>query len=272
MTILEHISAKPDLTNKNLATPLHLACKSDKESVAKFLIGCGVDVNCQDEHGQTPLLVCCIHGHHTLASMIIESAVAGHTPEPLEPNLKDHRGLTPMNCAAIRGDLELCKMLKNRGNAGLEDASPKGCTPLLYAARGGYSELVRFLVERGASPLKQDHAGGTVLHHAIEKGHLDVLRVLIEQGIDVQAAIEVADNAGRTPLYEAIDNNASNSLVSFLIKKRSQGGFGAKVNVVDYNGHSPLYCSVRETNMELVKILIDEGEAKVDLYGTETKF
>lgn len=59
-----------------------------------------------------------------------------------------------------------------------------------------------------------------MLHHAIEKGHLDVLRVLIEEGIDVQAAIEVADNAGRTPLYEAIDNNASASLVSFLIRKR----------------------------------------------------
>lgn len=88
----------------------------------------------------------------------------------------------------------------------------------------------------------------------------------------MQAAIEVSDNAGRTPLYEAIDSNASASLVSFLIRKRQAGGFGARVNVTDYNGHSPLYCAVRETNFELVRILLDEGEAQVDLYGSETKF
>jgi ankyrin repeat protein len=42
---------------------------------------------------------------------------------------------------------------------------------LLYASRGGYAEVVRYLLEKGSSPLKQDNAGGTVLHHAIEKGH-----------------------------------------------------------------------------------------------------
>ncbi len=63
MVLIERTTAKADLVNANLATPLHLACKNSRESVAKFLIGCGVDVNCQDEHGQTPLLICCIHGH-----------------------------------------------------------------------------------------------------------------------------------------------------------------------------------------------------------------
>jgi len=203
---------------------------------------------------------------------LIDSSIAGHTPEPLDPDLKDSRGLTALNCSAIKGDQQMVELLRGRGNANLEESSPKGCTPLLYASRGGYQEMVRYLLQRGASSLKQDNAGGTVLHHAIEKGHLDVLRVLIEEGIDVQAAIEVADNAGRTPLYEAIDNNASASLVSFLIRKRQAGGFGAKVNVTDYNGHSPLYCAVRETNFELVRVLLDEGEAQVDLYGTETKF
>lgn len=89
--------------------------------------------------------------------------------------MKDHRGLTPLNCAAIRGDLKLSKLLAERGGAGVEESSPKGCTPLLYAARGGYHDVVRYLLERGASPLKQDTSGGTVLHHAIEKGHFEVL-------------------------------------------------------------------------------------------------
>jgi len=67
MLLLERTGIKPDLVNAQLATPLHLACKNNRESVARFVIGCGVDVNMQDEHGQTPLLICCIHGHFEMA-------------------------------------------------------------------------------------------------------------------------------------------------------------------------------------------------------------
>jgi ankyrin repeat protein len=52
--------------------------------------------------------------------------------------MKDQRGLTPLNCSAIKGDLKLTRLLIERGGAIVEEASPKGCTPLLYAARGGY--------------------------------------------------------------------------------------------------------------------------------------
>lgn len=51
-----------------------------------------------------PLLICCIHGHFDLAKMLIDASAAGHLPEPLEVDMKDHRGLSPLNCAAIKGD------------------------------------------------------------------------------------------------------------------------------------------------------------------------
>jgi ankyrin repeat protein len=152
------------------------------------------------------LLICCIHGHFELAKLLIDASSSGHLPEPLEVDSKDHRGLSPLNCAAIKGDLELVIMLVSNGGANVEGPSPKGCTPLLYAARGGYAEVTRFLLKKGASAMRQDNAGGTVLHHAIEKGHSDVLQVLIEHGVDVHAAIEIPDNGGRTPIFEAVDN------------------------------------------------------------------
>ena len=45
MLLLERSGSKPDLPNAQLATPLHLACRHDREGVVRFLIGCGVDVN-----------------------------------------------------------------------------------------------------------------------------------------------------------------------------------------------------------------------------------
>lgn len=117
MLLLERTGAKPELVNAQLATPLHLACKNNRISIAKFLIGCGVDVNHQDEHGQTPLLICCIHGNFELASLLIEASIAGHLPEPIEVDLADSRGLTPLNCASIKGDFEMVKVLVSRGSA-----------------------------------------------------------------------------------------------------------------------------------------------------------
>jgi ankyrin repeat protein len=93
--------------------------------------------------------------------------------------------------------------------------------------------VVSFLLEKGASPLKQDTSGGTVLHHAIEKLHFEVLQALIAHGVDVYSAIEIADNAGRTPIFEAVDSNASVEMIKFLTSKRSKGGFGASVNVIN---------------------------------------
>ncbi len=50
------------------------------------------------------------------------------------------------------------------------------------------------------------------MHHAIEKGHLNVLETMLQHGVDVYSAIEIADNAGRTPLFEAVENlNDENS-------------------------------------------------------------
>lgn len=43
------------------------------------------------------------------------------------------------------------------------------------------------------------------MHHAIEKGHINVLEVMLEHGVDVYSAIELADNSGRTPLFEAVE-------------------------------------------------------------------
>lgn len=50
------------------------------------------------------------------------------------------------------------------------------------------------------------------------------------------SAIEIPDNAGRTPIYEAIDNHEDADIIRLLTKSRKDGGFEAKVNISNYNG------------------------------------
>ena len=56
------------------------------------------------------------------------------------------------------------------------------------------------------------------------------------------------------------------NLIKILTKprRRQDGGFGAKVNVVNYNGQTPLFQAVKNGNFEAVKTLIEMGAA-VDL-------
>jgi ankyrin repeat protein len=49
--------------------------------------------------------------------MLVEASNVGHLPEPIEVDLPNHQGLTPLNCAAIKGDLEMVKCLVGRGGA-----------------------------------------------------------------------------------------------------------------------------------------------------------
>jgi len=128
---------------------------------------------------------------------------------------------------------------------------------------------VSFLLSRGASALVQDLSGGSVLHHAVEKGHLCVLQVLQEHGLETTQAVEIADNAGRTPLFEAVENNAGTDIIRMLVRKRGENGLGAKVNVLNYRGQTPLYSAVREGNMQVVRILVEEAGALVDLNAGE---
>lgn len=130
------------------------------------------------------------------------------------------------------------------------------------------------MVEKKADALKQDNAGGTVLHHAIEKNNIGVLETMLANGVNIYSAIEIADNAGRTPIFEAVENlNGENNtaaiqIIDILTKSRQEGGFGANPNVVNYNGQTPLFAAARLGSLLAVKALFLAG-AKPDLNGGE---
>jgi ankyrin repeat protein len=88
-------------------------------------------------------------------------------------------------------------------------------------------------------------------------------------GVDVYSAIEIADNAGRTPLFEAVENeDPSMDMIKILTNKKSENGFGANPNVINYSGQTPLFSAARSGSFEAVKALIEAGAA-LDLNNGE---
>jgi len=145
-------------------------------------------------------------------------------------------------------------------------------TPLHMAANRGLLEATRILIERGASINVRDSSDRTPLHpifHHIsgtfDDTYFDVVRYLLEHGIDVDAQSNTED---ATPLHQA----------------SSYGGFkvaqllldhGADINVRDKNGRTPLHGSVVDMADDLddyffdtVQFLLEHG-ADVHALGND---
>ena len=80
---------------------------------------------------------------------------------------------------------------------------------------------------------------------------------MLGQGVDVYSAIEIADNAGRTPIFEAVENldevpEPDLTMLDMLVNKKEENGFGANPNVCNYSGQTPLFSAVRQNCLPAV--------------------
>ncbi|KAL1203103.1 Acyl-CoA-binding domain-containing protein 2 [Cardamine amara subsp. amara] len=96
-------------------------------------------------------------------------------------------------------------------------------------AREGEVENLLKSIESGIPVNARDSEGRTPLHWAIDRGHLDIAKVLVEKNADVNAK----DNEGQTPLHYAVvcDREA---IAEFLVKQK------ANTASKDGDGNSPL--------------------------------
>jgi uncharacterized protein len=140
----------------------------------------------------------------------------------------------------------------------LLDASPElvnavagdGFQPLGLAAFFGQDEVVRLLLMRGAAVDSPSHNLMRVmpLHSAAANRHLEICRMLLENGAPVNAT--QADDF--TPLHEAAQNGQL-EMVRLLLD------YGAEVNVRKTDSLTPLTLAVQYGHVEVVELLKAQG-------------
>jgi len=200
-------------------------------------------------------------------------------------------GVTPLIFAARQGDLESVRLLLEHG-ADVNAQSEGGWTPLLTAVQNRYYVLASFLLEHGADPKIQNQGGWSPLYLAtdnrnIEGGdyptrkpdmdHLQIIRLLIERGADVNTRMHSSTETrtvfthqwlyedGATPFLRAAQSSDL-TLMKLLLER----GADPKLNTDD--GTTPLmvasgigwvegvtYEWSREANVQAVQMLLDLG-------------
>ncbi|KAF8733901.1 hypothetical protein HU200_014757 [Digitaria exilis] len=109
-------------------------------------------------------------------------------------------GLGALHAAAMKGNVDVCRYLVEVLKFDINSvSSPElGITPLISAASEGQIAAVRYLLDKGADPNKQDHEGYAPLHDAAKGGFDEIARLLLSGG----AIVDISSAEG-TPLHAA---------------------------------------------------------------------
>jgi ankyrin repeat protein len=129
------------------------------------------------------------HGADIHARSDVWSQVMAAPPHGLLEYNRDipHGGDTALMFAARVGDLTSAKLLIGAG-ANVNDADAWGVSALVLAAHSGYTDLVAFLLDRGADP-NAAKAGFTALHAAIMRRDETMAAALLGHGADSKAPL-----------------------------------------------------------------------------------
>jgi hypothetical protein len=144
-------------------------------------------------------------GHTQLVAPLMNLSKVTRTCIHLQPimmNVKNMYGRTQLHHCAINGLTTSVKRLLSIRNINVnvkDDVS--GWTPLHWAAYNGHVEITRLLLQNGAEVNARSNEVYTPLHCAAIHGHVDILHLLVENGADLEAQA----NNGWRALHSATD-------------------------------------------------------------------
>ncbi len=254
------------VTKHDRFTPLHRAAQRGRVEIITLLLdkGAKVDGGWQPKAFEPPItpLQFAVRERHLDAARLL--LARGATVDASHLGI----GNTPIYDAVDQGDTEMVKLLLRKG------ANPKQENPLFGALASGKMELIQLFIDRGAD-LKTDprllmyaaisgkkqmvelvlskgfniadaeNRGISALAYASQNGHLDIVRLLLEKGVDPN----LIGTAFNSPLAVA----ASPEIAELLIKHK------AKVNEPDRHGITPMLAAVLRGNRPLAELLESHG-------------
>jgi ankyrin repeat protein len=184
-------------------TALMWAVGRDDASIMKLLLASGATVDAATRAGEKPAARPPGAGGGSHGVGIVRSGVPPQGEQQPAPG-----GMTALLLASRDGHLNAAKLLVEVG-ADVNLADPNGMTPLLMALTNGQLDVAKFLLEHGANPSRADWWGRAPLWAAVDarnlavrsgapthengidrKAALDVIKVLIERGVDVNARVK----------------------------------------------------------------------------------
>src|SRR5579871_1966371 len=242
---LLNAGANPNAALLSGETPLMVAARGGYPEVVEQLLAKGANPNAHGTRGQTALMwavsqqhpdvVKVLLAHHTDLSLKsdVYNEVMAIPPHGYLPYNKaiPHGGETALMFAARVGDLESAKLLVAAG-ANVKDEDAWGVSATVLAAHSGFTDLVLFLLDKGADPNAAPN-GFTALHEAVMRRDEKMVASLLDHGA-----------------------NANAPLLQWTPTRRSSYDFHFEPSLV---GATPFWLAARFDEPNIMQLLVKHG-------------
>ncbi|WP_341815349.1 ankyrin repeat domain-containing protein [Wolbachia endosymbiont (group B) of Aricia artaxerxes] len=290
--IFQFLSDKETMINTKDSsdwTPLHYAVYYNALDVVKFLVNKGADISVKDKDSKTPLDLAAQENDTNVAEFLkqteldkkllaaVQDAGLNEVKDLINQkaniNAKDMYGWTLLHFAASRDKLSVVEFLFNN-NANINAKDVYGNTPLHVAAQYSSSlEIVKFLLDKDISGINNiTNNGWTPLHVAIQGNKLNTVELLLGRGADIevrdiynQTSLDLATRKGYLDIAGILKQVQLDRKLLTIVES---DGFneakgliaqGANIDTNDKNGNTLLYSAAEIGDLNLVKLLLDNG-------------
>lgn len=218
---------------------LLIACENQQIDVIRLLISRGADVNAKDVEGVSAIQKAAERGYLDVIQLLVQNNA-----------LLDQRRLVEVEYGSV--------------DSGMVGYIPCNRTELMLAAEKGFTDIVRYLFDNGSDikAVTYDKRYGNGLcafHYAAIEGHIEALKLLHTKKFPV----DYKDSLGRTALYLACWRGHI-PVVKFLIENGAQLTSKSEwklFNLFDF--YSAQYAAVLGGQPDVLKYLISIG-ASID--------
>jgi ankyrin repeat protein len=183
---------------------------------------------------------------------------------PVLVNAKNETGVSAVLLATYFGHREILEILLARGaelnTLAAEDTeligsySPDGFTPIGLAAFFGRKDVLDFLLQHGADPnaASKNQMRVTPLHSAVAHRDPEIATAMVESLLSNGAKVNIAQDGGWTPLHQAAAHGQMEIMELLLGRK-------ADVNAESDDGTTPLRMAHNKGFSEAAEMLQQHG-------------
>lgn len=190
-------------------TPLMWASSNNCVDVIKFILSSGANLYERDSFGRTAFLHACRENTREVLEFLTRKGACIHDI--------DSEGQHGIHHAAQSNTRDVLELLTQELQADIHTQDWRNRLPIHHAAASGNTENVLFLIEKRSclnsrtrvikdceldDDLRENYCGMTPLHYATQNGHVDIVRLLVQHGANVDAITD----CGRTVLMLASEN------------------------------------------------------------------
>eukprot|EP01006_Ploeotia_vitrea_P020976 TRINITY_DN53305_c0_g1_i1.p1 TRINITY_DN53305_c0_g1~~TRINITY_DN53305_c0_g1_i1.p1 ORF type:complete len:707 (-),score=66.43 TRINITY_DN53305_c0_g1_i1:85-2205(-) len=287
-------------------TALHKAATWGRATITQYLLAKEADSNIQTKDGKTALHFAAAKGHQGVATELLvydpttvckpvqdkqqkkgapkkgkkeEEKEEEKGLKPTDTNVLDANNQTALQLAMINNHTSLAELLISH-SANVQKSSPQHGTllhhavavgnlqnvvalmtggadvnaeretdkrtPLHVAAERGLFEIVKYLIERGVNKDAQDQDDSTALHLCVQGGHYEIAHYLVTE---CEANVALVDKYQQTALHVCATVGAPK--ISDLLLQNE-----ADPNCVEMYGRTPLHVACEQKHPDVVQVLI----------------